>query len=87
MFFQTELIPSGTTAGQYPDFGGFEDRFITVEINGISHTLDNFTLTSSTITSSSITAVYEKMVLKSKKLCRRMGRLLKQSLKLEIIPV
>ncbi|WP_328703151.1 flagellin [Alkalihalobacterium elongatum] len=60
VFFQTKLIPTATLAGEYPDFGGFEDRFTVVEIDGISHTLDNFTLTSSNITSNTISATYEK---------------------------
>ncbi|MGO4695272.1 flagellin [Paenibacillus sp. 2TAB26] len=83
VFFQTELIPSGTTAGQYPDFGGFEDRFITVEINGMSHTLDNFTLTSSTITSSAITAVYEKDGIEIEKIMSTDGSAFKAEFKIK----
>ncbi|MGG3860370.1 flagellin [Metabacillus fastidiosus] len=60
VFFQTNLIPTGTLAGEYPDFGGFEDRFTVVEIDGVPHTLDNFTLTSSSSTSGNISAIYEK---------------------------
>lgn len=60
VFFQTELIPTSISAGQYPDFGGLEDRFISVDIDGVSTSLEGFTLTGSTTTASSISAVYEK---------------------------
>jgi len=82
VFFQTELIPRATTAGEYPDFGGFQDRFIAVEINGISHTLDNFTLTSSTITSSTITAVYEKDGIEIEKIMSTDGSAFKAEFKI-----
>ncbi|MCR8644569.1 flagellin [Paenibacillus sp. N1-5-1-14] len=60
VFFQTSLIPTGITVGQYPDFGGFEDRFISVDVDGVSTSLDQFTLVSSSITANGITATYEK---------------------------
>ncbi|MGC5324552.1 flagellin [Brevibacillus sp. SYSU BS000544] len=60
VYFQTNLIPSGIIAGQYPDFGGFEDRFITVEIDGVPATLSDFSLKSSSITAGNVSAIYEK---------------------------
>lgn len=60
VYFQTNLIPTATLAGEYPDFGGIEDRNISVEIDGTRHTLDSFTLTSTNITSDTISAIYEK---------------------------
>ncbi|MFD1954843.1 flagellin [Paenibacillus thailandensis] len=60
VFFQTTLIPNGTIVGQYPDFGGFEDRYTAVEIDGVSHTLNEFTLIGSSVTADTISAVYEK---------------------------
>lgn len=60
VFFQTQLIPSGTLAGQYPDFGGIADRFTVIEMGSDRYTLSDFTLTASNIASDSITATYEK---------------------------
>ncbi|MNC11571.1 Flagellin [compost metagenome] len=60
VFFQTALIPTATTAGQFPDFGGVEDRYTFVEIDGVSTSLNQYTLTGTSITADSISAVYEK---------------------------
>ncbi|TCZ76680.1 hypothetical protein E0485_13815 [Paenibacillus albiflavus] len=58
--FQPSLIPNAITVGQYPDFGGLNDYSIYVNIDGVSTSLKQFTLTSSTITPNGISAIYEK---------------------------
>lgn len=60
VFFQTSLIPTAIIAGQYPDFGGFEDRYTIVELDGVRLTLDQFTIKSSNEASNSISVIYEK---------------------------
>lgn len=60
VFFQTKLIPNGTTAGEYPDFGGLEDRFTFVELDGTNYTLDDFAMTGINYLSNGISVTYEK---------------------------
>lgn len=60
VFFQTELIPNGTVAGEYPDFGGLEDRFTFVEMDGSTYTLEDFTMVGFTESSKGISVIYEK---------------------------
>lgn len=60
VFFQTKLIPNGTVAGEYPDFGGLEDRFTYIEIDGSNYTLQDFTLTGFSESSNGISVTYEK---------------------------
>ncbi|REK71193.1 flagellin [Paenibacillus paeoniae] len=60
IYFQTELVVNSTRAGQFPDFGGFQDRFAVIEIDGVSHTLDTFTIDSSNVSAGSISVFYSK---------------------------
>ncbi|MFC4302630.1 flagellin [Cohnella boryungensis] len=60
VFFQTKLIPNGTFVGQYPDFGGAEDRFTYIEIEGANYTLADFTLMGFSETANGVRATYQK---------------------------
>ncbi|WP_279387132.1 flagellin [Paenibacillus pinisoli] len=60
IYFQTEYVVNSTVAGQYPDFGGFQDGSTIIEIDGVPHTLSTFTVDSANISPGSISVFYSK---------------------------
>jgi flagellin len=60
VFLQTEYVPNGTFVGEYPDFGGLEDRFTFIEIDGAHYTLNDFAMTGISESPNGICVAYEK---------------------------